>query len=193
MIDPLIWATPPTLIPLAAALLCSAPAPARRIHTDTGHTPKQPRDRPAPASPLEVAADIELFAACTTAGLPVETAIRAVADTACPATAESWRRAGALIAVGAPVTDAWRILAQTRGIDDLARAALRSGDSGAAIVAGCERAVHRLREESADRATGTAERAGVLIALPLTLCFLPAFILLGLVPIILSLGGQLLG
>ncbi|MDU6013102.1 MAG: type II secretion system F family protein, partial [Corynebacterium sp.] len=37
-----------------------------------------------------------------------------------------------------------------------------------------------------------AERAGVFIALPLAVCFLPAFIVLGLAPVVISLGAQLL-
>ena len=37
-----------------------------------------------------------------------------------------------------------------------------------------------------------AERAGVLIALPLTACFLPAFLVLGLAPVVISLGTELL-
>ena len=42
------------------------------------------------------------------------------------------------------------------------------------------------------QATARAERAGVLIALPLTLCFLPAFLVLGLAPVVISLGTALL-
>jgi len=38
-----------------------------------------------------------------------------------------------------------------------------------------------------------AGRLGVRLVLPLGLCFLPAFILIGLVPVILSLAAGLLG
>ena len=192
MTGSITWATL-TLILLAAAVLCGEPDPAQRICVDIGYGPKQPRDRPVVASPLDVAADIELFAACTAAGLPVATAISAVAVAASPTTAVTWRRASALVAVGASVSDAWQVLAQIQGLDDLARIALHSGSYGAAIATGCERTAARLREEAVDQAVGAAERAGVLIALPLTLCFLPAFILLGLAPMVLSLGSGLLG
>ncbi|MCX7541738.1 type II secretion system F family protein [Corynebacterium sp. P5848] len=192
MMPPMIWAAV-TLLLLAAAALCSGPDPVQRLHPGTGHGPKQPRDRPVDASPLDIAADIELFAACTTAGLSTRIAIAAVAEAAGSTTADDWRRAGALLAVGAPVTDVWQVLAQLRGLDELARAARHSGDSGAGIATGCERMAARLRAEATDQAVGAAERAGVLIALPLTLCFLPAFILLGLAPMVLSLGTPLLG
>ncbi|MEZ2121814.1 MULTISPECIES: type II secretion system F family protein [unclassified Corynebacterium] len=192
MTDTALWGAA-TLLILAAAALCAPPSPFHRIRVATGHEPKQPRDHPAQASPLDVAADIELFAACTAAGLPTETVITAVAAAAGPTTVDAWRTAGALIAVGAPGADAWQVLTRVRGLDELARIALHSGESGATVSAGCERIARRLREDAADEAVGAAERAGVLIALPLTLCFLPAFILLGLVPIVISLGGQLLG
>jgi pilus assembly protein TadC len=38
-----------------------------------------------------------------------------------------------------------------------------------------------------------AERAGVLIAGPLWLCFLPAFVCLGIVPVIAGLAGDIFG
>ncbi|WP_255567673.1 type II secretion system F family protein [Corynebacterium sp. TAE3-ERU16] len=186
----IIWATV-TMLLLAGATLCSDPDPSGRIHPKPGYRPKQPRDRPTEVSPLDIAADIELFAACTTAGLAIGTTIAAVADAAGPATVDDWRRARALLAVGAPLPDVWRGLAQRRGLDELARTARHSGHSGAAMAAGCERIAARLREDADDRAVGAAERAGVLVALPLTLCFLPAFMLLGLAPMVLSLGSQL--
>ena len=49
----------------------------------------------------------------------------------------------------------------------------------------------RLREIERARAA-EAERAGVLIALPMTLCYLPAFFLLGLAPMVISLGTSIL-
>jgi hypothetical protein len=42
------------------------------------------------------------------------------------------------------------------------------------------------------RAAATAERAAVLIAGPLGLCFLPAFVCLGIVPVVAALAGDLL-
>jgi hypothetical protein len=41
-------------------------------------------------------------------------------------------------------------------------------------------------------AAATAERAAVLIAGPLGLCFLPAFVCLGIVPVVAGLAGHLL-
>jgi pilus assembly protein TadC len=50
--------------------------------------------------------------------------------------------------------------------------------------------VNRARRRAAREAAG---RLGVRLVLPLGLCLLPAFVLLGLVPVVLSLAGGLLG
>ncbi|PWU49675.1 secretion system protein, partial [Micromonospora globispora] len=49
-----------------------------------------------------------------------------------------------------------------------------------------------LRADRSTAAEAAARRAGVLIVLPLGLCFLPAFILAGLVPVIVAVLGDVL-
>ena len=56
---------------------------------------------------------------------------------------------------------------------------------------GAERIASRLRDAAADDATARAERAGVLISIPLTAFFLPSFFVLGLIPTAISLGTHL--
>jgi len=73
----------------------------------------------------------------------------------------------------------------------LASLVVMSDHSGAAITAGCQRIIATLRAEATAHATAAAERAGVFIAFPLAVCFLPAFIVLGLVPVVISLGAEL--
>ncbi len=48
------------------------------------------------------------------------------------------------------------------------------------------------RADRAARGQAAAERAGVLAVAPLGLCFLPAFVLLGVVPVVAGLVGPLL-
>jgi hypothetical protein len=48
------------------------------------------------------------------------------------------------------------------------------------------------RSDAADAARATAERAGVLIAAPLGVCYLPAFLCLGIVPVVVGLAGDVL-
>jgi pilus assembly protein TadC len=49
-----------------------------------------------------------------------------------------------------------------------------------------------LRAARAARAEAGAQRLGVLVVLPLGLCFLPAFLLTGVVPVIVAVLGDVL-
>lgn len=90
------------------------------------------------------------------------------------------------------MSSAWQVLAAQECLVDLVRLAKLSSDSGTAMASGCHRVAAQLRADAAAQATAKAERAGVFIAAPLAVCFLPAFLVLGLVPVIISLGQQLL-
>lgn len=182
-----------TLLLLAAALALPAPDVRARLPV-AGETPKNPRDGPprGRVDRLAVAADIDLFAACTTAGLSTATAAGAVATTGEAATAGLWRPVAALSAIGVPADRAWAGMAEVDGLAEVAVLARMSQRSGSAVAEGCRRLATTLRADAADDATARAERAGVLIALPLALCFLPAFFTLGLAPVVISLGTDLL-
>ena len=60
---------------------------------------------------------------------------------------------------------------------------------GAALRA----AAGTLRRERHVRALEAAARLGVRLVLPLGLCYLPAFVLVGLVPVIVSMAAGVLG
>ncbi|GJF08259.1 hypothetical protein NGTWS0302_18820 [Mycolicibacterium cyprinidarum] len=77
-------------------------------------------------------------------------------------------------------------------LQTLLRMARRSASSGVALAQGIEDLAVQLRGEAADGANAKAERAAVLIAGPLGLCYLPAFVCLGVVPVIAGLAGQVL-
>lgn len=156
----------------------------RLLKARDGPPPEQPTD-----NPLDTAADLELFAACVDAGLSPTHAAAAVASTStCP----GWRSTASLLALGIDADKAWHDLAQYPGLEELAALACNSHRSGAALSKGCSRIAARLRDDGADYATAAAERAGVLIALPMTLCYLPAFFLLGLAPVVIGLGTTIL-
>jgi pilus assembly protein TadC len=61
-----------------------------------------------------------------------------------------------------------------------------------ALATGLGELAVQCRSEASDSATAAAERAGVLIAGPLGLCFLPAFVCLGIVPVVAGLAGDVL-
>ena len=184
----------PTALLVAAALAVSRPAPAERCLTAAVHEPSHPRDGPAGVPGHDTdrcASDIGLFAACAHAGLTPAAAAAAVAETYA-GQASPWHTTAALLALGAEPERAWSELHVLPGGADLANLVLLSNSSGSAIAQGCARVTERLRDEAAHDATAKAERAGVLIAIPLSAFFLPAFFALGLAPVVISLGAEMM-
>lgn len=180
-----------TLLLLAGACAVASSSPASRIPT-AGTSPKTPRDGPGEPEPLDLADDIELFAVCLTAGLPMASAARAVASAASDNTAAHWQRIASLLGIGVTAERSFVDVEHHPGFDDLARLVRRSAGTGSAIAGGCHDLADALRSAAADRAVTRAERAGVLMSIPLTGCFLPAFLVLGLAPVIIDLGTDLI-
>jgi pilus assembly protein TadC len=139
-----------------------------------------------------LAAGWELLAICLRAGLPVSSAVTAAAAPLHDSAGVELRRVAGLLDLGADPADAWRGAQATAVLAGFARAAGRSAATGAALaqVAGTE--AIRLRAELVDTAQARAQRAGVLIAGPLGLCFLPAFLVLGIAPVVIGLAGEAL-
>jgi pilus assembly protein TadC len=87
-------------------------------------------------------------------------------------------------------SDAWAAIAEDESLAPLARALVRSQVSGASVVQAVERLADELERESLARAEDAARRVGVAAAIPLGVCLLPAFMLLGVVPTVASLFGS---
>jgi pilus assembly protein TadC len=187
---------------LAAALLIG-PGPSV-VRARAGTTLRAQRLRPGPPGwapgpdPLAVASSLDVLAACLEAGMAVSTAAAATAASAPPKLARALRRVADLLALGADPTVAWSISPDTgtstvdMQTDALLRLARRSASSGAALAGGVAELADQSRHDAAHTAAAAAERAGVLIAGPLGLCFLPAFVCLGLVPVVAGLAGDVL-
>ena len=88
---------------------------------------------------------------------------------------------------GAAGVEAWESVADDEELAPLTRAMVRSQASGASVVQAVERLADELERESLARAEDAARRVGVAAAVPLGVCLLPAFLLLGVVPTVASL------
>lgn len=147
---------------------------------------------------LADAASLDLLAACLRSGMAVSTAAAAVAPSAPAEMAASLRRAADLLSLGADPAQAWNNVPAKHGApadrhaEAFLRMARRSAASGAALAEGIEDLAAQVRAEAADAASARAERASVLIAGPLGLCYLPAFLCLGVVPVLAGLAGEVL-
>lgn len=188
-----------TALLLALAVLAAAGPATVRSRAGLPRPDRPPPRRAVPGTDtLALAADLEVFALCLTAGMSVSGAATATARHAPPVLAAPLRRGAELLALGAEPGIAWsapngpasaELDPTTTAVLRLAR---RSGASGTALATGLGELAAQCRDEAAHTATAAAERAGVLIAGPLGLCFLPAFVCLGIVPVVAGLAGDVL-
>jgi pilus assembly protein TadC len=184
---------------LAVALWIGPGASAVRARAGIPARAQRLRSRPAAGpDPLAVASSLDVLAVCLAAGMAVSTAAAAAAPSAPPKLAGVLRRAADLLALGADQSVAWSISPELPAgsvdahTDALLRLARRSASSGAALAGGVAELADQSRHDAAQSAAAAAERAGVLIAGPLGLCFLPAFVCLGIVPVVAGLAGDVL-
>jgi Flp pilus assembly protein TadB len=150
--------------------------------------------RLAEAAELPLAAD--LLAVTLRGGAPVDGATAAVAEALPGPLGDRLARVARMLRLGSTPAEAW---AELTTVDDplpgavrLVRAAVRSAEHGSAFARALERLADDLRADRTIATEAAARRAAVLIVLPLGLCFLPAFILAGLVPVIIAILGDVL-
>jgi Flp pilus assembly protein TadB len=142
------------------------------------------RSAAAPAEdPRSVAFGVDLVAAALAAGAPLPDALDAAAEGS-PAQGAAFRRAAAALRLGA---DAAAAMGGEPALLRPARAIARAGAHGSAVSASLGRLAEQLRSEAAAAAAERARRAGVHVVAPLALCFLPAFVLVAVVPVVLGL------
>ncbi|MGX1755903.1 type II secretion system F family protein [Streptomyces lydicus] len=135
----------------------------------------------------------DLLAACLAAGAGPRESAEAVGRSLDGPVAERLRQVAAELRLGGEPAVVWPRLAALPGAEGLARCMERAGISGVPAVESATRVAAELRAEQARAATARARRAGVLVTLPLSACFLPAFLALGVAPVLIGLAGGLLG
>lgn len=139
---------------------------------------------------VDPAVVVDLAAAALAAGAPIPGALAALAAALGP-DGRVLARAGSLLLLGAPWGEAWEgCPAWLRELRDALEPAWLAGVPAAPLLT---LAADRVRSRRARLAHEAAARLGVRLVLPLGLCFLPAFVLLGLAPVVLSAGGAFVG
>ncbi|MEU8681032.1 type II secretion system F family protein [Streptomyces sp. NPDC048611] len=141
----------------------------------------------------ELAPAGDLLAACLAAGAGPRESAEAVGRSLDGPVAERLRQVAAELRLGGEPAVVWPRLASLPGAEGLARCMERAGISGVPAVESASRIAAELRAEQARVATAQARRAGVLVTLPLSACFLPAFLTLGVAPVLIGLASGLLG
>jgi pilus assembly protein TadC len=140
---------------------------------------------------------IDLLAACAIAGLAVEMSIDVVATAVGGPLHEILVGHSLRVRLGADPVQDWRRLAAHPQLEPLARSMVRSAESGTALAESLDRLSADARRDRALALQSRARSVGVQAAGPLGLCFLPAFMLVGVVPTVIGgfahvvLGGSL--
>lgn len=145
-------------------------------------SPSAARARAEIARDLPLAAD--LLGACAFVGRPVDESLDVVARAVGGALAARLETVGARLALGADPVAEWRRLAVDPQLAPLARTLSRTLESGAPLVGGLSRLADDCRRELRTQSQLRARNVGVKAAGPLAACFLPAFMLIGVVPTI---------
>lgn len=98
---------------------------------------------------------------------------------------------GARLSLGADPAQVWADLAGDPELAGLGRTLGRAHASGTPVVAAVERLADDLASRARAEVEDRARAVGVKAALPLGLCLLPAFVLIGIVPLVAGLLGEL--
>ena len=157
------------------------------------------RPRPAPVDRPATAFLLDLLAAVLKTGAPPDQAIEAVSRAVHRCGGEALQRAveplglvGRLLRLGTEPDRAWSAVAEIPGLEPVAAAGRRCADSGARLAGAFSDTADQLRAEQLQRTLAKGQRAGVWALLPLGCCFLPAFVCLGVVPVVIGTAGQVL-
>lgn len=144
----------------------------------------------ARASPLEVAAAIDLIMLSLAGGGGVVEAVEGVAKVAPSPLSQRLATVVAAVRWGLPWEQAWALAGKEWR--RVGAAFALAEEIGIAPTAPLARASADLRTGAQQEANVAAARLGVRLVMPLGLTFLPAFVLLTVVPLVVALASQLL-
>jgi pilus assembly protein TadC len=143
-------------------------------------SPGTVRERETVARDLPLAVD--LLVACTLAGQPVDRAFTVVAQAIGGPLSRRLDALLARISLGADPLTEWGALVEDAQFGALARTMVRALKSGAPLASGLSRLAEDSRRDRRSVSQAWARSVGVKAAGPLAACFLPAFMLIGVVP-----------
>ncbi len=134
---------------------------------------------------------VALVGAALRAGAAPGPALDLVADALPGPATQAARSVAGHLALGTDPAIAWRRLALEPGLAPWGRAMARAHETGAPVLETVERLADQLAAQARAEVEDRARTVGVRAALPLGLCLLPAFLLVGIVPLVAGLLGTL--
>ncbi|HET6699692.1 MAG TPA: type II secretion system F family protein [Nocardioidaceae bacterium] len=153
-------------------------------------SPALRRRREAVARQLPHAVD--LMASCLAVGTSPTRAVELVADAVEPPMADELALIAGRLALGVDPRRVWGDVATRPQLGALGRCLVRAIDSGASVAEAMHRLADELRRDQRAAVEARARAVGVKATAPLGLCLLPAFVVVGIVPLIAGSLGLLL-
>lgn len=180
------------LIAAVAVLLVPVSSARHRLDRPRPRAPAKPRAQPdGRTDPLVLAAGWDLLAVGMRAGLPVPVIVRAVAVEVGGTARRTLHEVADHLALGSDAAAGWEPALRDPDTAELARAARRTARTGSALADAAAELADRARSRSSELAEARAQRGAVWISAPLGLCFLPAFLCLGVLPVVLGMVDRL--
>lgn len=158
--------------PLAGLVVCWA----------AGRVPATPRPAEWRQLQREMPQTLEFLAAMLSSGKPLSAAIVMVGSISPPATRAFLQERAASSEIGMTADQNWGAVSPSHPWHPVAKDIRSSCESGAALVEAMKLHAQQARERSECEALVNAKKLGVKVTMPLMICFLPAFILVGVVP-----------
>lgn len=132
----------------------------------------------------ELPAALDLLSACVVAGMPLRTATAAVATAVQGALGQRLETVVSHAAAGFGDSDAWASLRSDEVLGPVARDLARAADAGTSVGGMLQRHAESARAAAQAAAIARAKAVGVRTIVPVSVCYLPAFFLVGVVPVI---------
>jgi Flp pilus assembly protein TadB len=143
------------------------------------------------ARDLPVAA--HLLSSALVAGAAPVAAIELVGGAIGGPLASHLRRVAAIVRLGGDLGATWRSVRSDDGLAPLGRTVARALETGAPLADALDRLAVDLRSRQRFEVDRRARSVGVRAAAPLGLCFLPAFLLVGVVPVVIGIATTIFG
>lgn len=173
----------------AAVLMLLGFVPAWCVQPLPATPPREPhkaKSHPTPGTE-DAALILELLGACLDAGQPVSGALETVARVADPVKEAAMLQLVAGLRIGASWQHSWAAVARREPLAPIYRALSFGVLTGAPSAPILYAEARQLRAQEQRAAEKRASALGVRLVVPLGLCSLPAFICLGVVPVVLAM------
>ncbi len=175
--------------PVPGVVVALVATPVARAAVATRVSAAERRRRELAARQLPAALD--LVVAVLASGRPVVVALDVVAGAVPAPLQQELQEVVGRLRSGADAAAVWDVLLGHATLGVLARALRRAEQSGAPVAAVLAATAADTRRDAAARSRERARAVAVRTAAPLGLCFLPAFLLVGIVPSLLGVASGL--